>query len=80
VGSIPAGAGPFKVFFGDPAYKQSEMIVDWSGLVPGLIGVYRIDIRVPGDRMHGDALPVTLRIGGVDSPKTGAAAAKVAVD
>ena len=56
-----------QVFFGDPKMKQSEMIVDWSGLEPGLIGIYRIDIRVPGFHTAGSSLPVTLRIGGVDS-------------
>ncbi|MFB3825989.1 MAG: beta-propeller fold lactonase family protein [Bryobacteraceae bacterium] len=71
----PAVTQPVKVFFGDPAYKQSEMIVEWSGLVPGVVGIYRIDVRVPGSHMQGDALPVTVRIGGVDSPK-----AAVAVD
>ncbi len=60
-----------QVFFGDKRYREAEMIVEWSGLVPGLIGVYQIDIRVPGARIKGDNLPVTLRIGNVDSPATG---------
>ena len=69
-----------KVFFGDPRFSQSEMIVESSKLVPGMIGVYQIQIYVPGDRMRGDALPVTIRIGGVDSPQTGPAAPTVAVE
>ncbi len=60
-----------QVFFGDPAMKQSEVIVDWSGLVPGLVGVYQLNLRVPGFHTSGDTLPVMLRIGSVDSPKTG---------
>jgi len=71
---------PVKVFFGDPRYQQSEMIVEWSGLQPGAIGVYRIDVRVPGFRSRGDALPVTVRIGGVDSPSSAPVVPKVAVD
>ncbi|MBI4905565.1 MAG: beta-propeller fold lactonase family protein [Acidobacteria bacterium] len=60
-----------QVFFGDPKMKQSEMIVEWSGLEPGLIGMYRVDVRVPGFHTAGSSLPVTLRIGGVDSPSGG---------
>lgn len=71
---------PVKVFFGDPSWQQSEMIVEWSGLEPGAIGVYRIDVRVPGFRTRGDALPVTIRIGGVDSPSSAPVLPKVAVD
>jgi hypothetical protein len=36
-----------------------------------LVGVYRIDLYVPGDRIRGDDLDVTIRIGGVDSPTKG---------
>jgi uncharacterized protein (TIGR03437 family) len=69
-----------QVFFGDPDLKQSEMIVDWSGLAPGQIGIYQINLRVPGFHEKGDALPVTLRIGGVDSPATGTNAPTIAVE
>jgi len=77
--SPPAVTGKVQVFFGDPGYKQAEVIVDWSGLVPGRIGLYQINLRVPGFHMKGDALPVTLRIGGVNS-KPGTPPAIVAVD
>ncbi len=43
----------------------------WSGLVPGLVGVYQIDVYVPGTHIEGDTVPVTLKIGGVMSPTTG---------
>jgi len=69
-----------QVFFGRTDYRQSEMIVEWSGLAPGLIGVNQINIRVPGERMRGDNLPVTVRIGGVDSPGTGPVVPFVAVE
>jgi uncharacterized protein (TIGR03437 family) len=57
-----------QVFFGNPAWVQGEIIVDWAGLAPGLIGVYQLNVRVPGFHIKGDDLIVTLRIGGVDSP------------
>ncbi|MBI4877556.1 MAG: beta-propeller fold lactonase family protein, partial [Acidobacteria bacterium] len=69
-----------QVYFGNPKLSQSEMIVDWSGLVPGLIGIYQINLRVPGVHEKGDELPVTLRIGGVDSPTTGTAVPTIAVE
>ena len=69
-----------KVFFGDPNLKQSEVIVDWSGLTPGLIGVYQLNLRVPGFHGSGEELPVTLRLGTVNSSTTGPLPPKVAVD
>jgi uncharacterized protein (TIGR03437 family) len=76
----PAESETVQVYFGDNRYKQSEMIVEWSGLVPGEVGVYQINIRVPGDHTRGEALPVTLKIGGVSSPSTGESVPVIAVD
>lgn len=59
-----------QVFFGDPTINGSEIIVEWSGLVPGYIGLYQANLYVPGVHLRGDALPVTLRIGNVNSPST----------
>ena len=75
-----AVTGTVNVYFGSPQYRQSEMIVEWSGLEPGLIGVYRINIRVPGFHSKGDKLPVTIRVGGVLSPSSGPTVPVVAVD
>ena len=61
-----------QVFFGDPTISDAGVIVDWSGLAPGNIGLYLIKCRIPGTHLRGDALKVTLRIGGVSSPVTGA--------
>ncbi|MBC8165152.1 MAG: beta-propeller fold lactonase family protein, partial [Bryobacteraceae bacterium] len=69
-----------QLYFGDPRYRQSEMIVEWAGLTPGLIGIYQINLRVPGDRNRGRDLPVTLRSGGVESQKTGPVVPVVSVD
>jgi uncharacterized protein (TIGR03437 family) len=71
---------PVEVFFGDPRYNGSEIIVDWSGLVPGQVGIYRIDLRVPGYHLRGESLPITLRIGNVTSPTAGPVVPTVAVD
>jgi uncharacterized protein (TIGR03437 family) len=75
-----AVTAPVSLYFGDPTIKQTAVIVDWSGLLPGSIGVYQINARVPGFHQKGDALPVTLRIGGVSSPTTGPGAALVWVN
>jgi uncharacterized protein (TIGR03437 family) len=75
-----AVTAPVSLYFGDPSIKQTAVIVDWSGLAPGLIGVYQINARVPGFHQKGDSLPVTLRIGGVSSPTSGPTAALVFVN
>jgi uncharacterized protein (TIGR03437 family) len=71
-----ANVSGVQVFFGNPLWVQAGVIVDWAGLTPGLIGVYQLNLRVPGFHISGDGLPVTLRIGGVSSP----ANAKVSVN
>jgi len=75
-----AVTGKVQVFFGDPRYSQAEVIVEWSGLAPGQVGVYQINVRVPGAHISGSAVPVTLRIGGVSSPSTGSGVPTVAVN
>jgi uncharacterized protein (TIGR03437 family) len=66
-----AVTGPVNVYFGNPLIKEAGIIVDWSGLLPGSIGVYQIQVRIPGAHIKGDGLPVTLKIGGTSSPTTG---------
>lgn len=68
------------VYFGDSRMAQSEMIVESSALEPGLVGIYRIDIRVPGFRTRGESLPVMVSIGGVNSPVTGSVVPTTAVN
>jgi len=60
-----------QVYFGNPGYSQAQVIVTWSGLVPGMIGVNQINVTVPGSHIKGDSLPVTLKIDGVSSPSNG---------
>ena len=67
-----AVTGKTSVYFGEKGYSQAPMIVDWSGLAPGQIGVYEIDVTVPGNHLKGDQLPVMISVGGVNSPTTGA--------
>jgi uncharacterized protein (TIGR03437 family) len=69
-----------QVFFGNPNLKQSQMIVNSSILVPGMIGVNEIAVTIPGFRTTGSALQVTLRIGGVNSSVTGPDVPLVAVN
>jgi uncharacterized protein (TIGR03437 family) len=66
-----AVTAPVSLYFGNPLIKEAAIIVDWSGLLPGLIGVYQINCRIPGAHINGDGLPITLKIGGVSSPTTG---------
>jgi uncharacterized protein (TIGR03437 family) len=75
-----AVTAPILLYFGNPTISDSGVIVDWSGLAPGMIGVYQISCRIPGTHLKGNALPVTLRIGGVSSPTTGSTAALVYVN
>jgi len=89
-GAVTAGApspssplavtGKVQVFFGDPRYKQAAIIVDWSGLAPGYAGLYQLNLRVPGFHMKGDALPIMLRVGNVNSPTAGPVVPVVSVD
>ncbi|MDQ2900188.1 MAG: hypothetical protein M3Y07_10345 [Acidobacteriota bacterium] len=85
VAGKPAPSNPLattdkvQVFFGDPRLSQSQVIVEWSGLVPGYIGLNQINVVVPGAHTKGDALLVTIRISGVNSPVIGPAVPKVAV-
>jgi uncharacterized protein (TIGR03437 family) len=74
-----AVTAPVNLYFGNPLFKEAGIIVEWSGLLPGTIGVYQINCRIPGAHINGDSLPVTLKIGGVSSPTTGANVPRVAV-
>jgi len=69
--SPAAVTGTVQVFFGNPLLKQSQMIVNSSVLVPGMVGIDQIAITVPGFHQKGNALAVTLRIGGVNSSVAG---------
>ncbi len=69
--SPPAVASGVQVFFGRTDFKQAAVIVDSVQLVPGVIGVYQLNLRVPGFHINTPADLVTIRVGGVNSPSTG---------
>jgi len=69
-----------QVYFGDPSMSQSAVIVDWSGLSPGMIGVYQLNLRIPGNHTKGDPLPVMIKVDGTSSPTTGSDVPKIAVN
>lgn len=47
-----------------------EVIVTFAGLAPGYVGLYQINVRVPGDRARGEDLPVVVTAGGASSATT----------
>jgi uncharacterized protein (TIGR03437 family) len=53
------------LYFGDPSWVQAAIIVDFAGLAPGMIGIYQLNLRVPGFHISGDSLVVTITAGGV---------------
>jgi uncharacterized protein (TIGR03437 family) len=53
------------------------MIVSYAGLAPGYVGLYQINLRVPGDRVQGDSLPVVVTIGGASSLTTASTIASI---
>ena len=64
-----AGVDPFsvttenvQVLIGGHPYP-----VLWAGLAPYMVGIYQINIYVPGDRVQGDNLPVVVTAAGVSS-------------
>jgi uncharacterized protein (TIGR03437 family) len=46
--------------------------VTWAGLAPDTVGIYQINVYVPGEHVHGDDLPVVVTVGGVSSPVSNA--------
>jgi uncharacterized protein (TIGR03437 family) len=68
------------VYFGDPSWVQAAIIVDFAGLAPGMIGIYQLNLRVPGFHISGDSLLVTITAGGVSSPSTGPVVPMVSVN
>jgi uncharacterized protein (TIGR03437 family) len=75
-----AAVANVQVFFGDPRFSQAGVIVDWAGLAPGLVGVYQLNLRIPGDHIKGDAVPITIKVGGVSSPSSGPVVPEIVVE
>jgi uncharacterized protein (TIGR03437 family) len=68
------------VYFGDPSWVQAAIIVNFAGLAPGMIGIYQLNLQVPGFHISGDALPVMITVGGVSSPTAGPVVPQVSVN
>jgi uncharacterized protein (TIGR03437 family) len=81
--AVPAGEGGSA----DPVSATTEAVgveigghpyvVLSSGLAPGVVGVYQIDLYVPGNRVQGDDLPVVVTAGGVSSASNSAPLAAI---
>jgi uncharacterized protein (TIGR03437 family) len=41
--------------------------VQFAGLTPGAIGLYQINVQLPGNVPTGDSVPVSVSIGGASS-------------
>lgn len=73
----PAPANPLittatpQVFIGNPDQPGTQMRIEWSGFTPGFIGLNQINLRVPTDAATGDNLPVVVRTGDAESPRSG---------
>jgi uncharacterized protein (TIGR03437 family) len=39
--------------------------VSFAGLAPGWVGLYQVNVQVPANAPAGNAVPVTLSVGGV---------------
>ncbi len=68
-----------EVHFGNKLWAQSAVVVEWAGLVPGFLGLYQINVYVPGDRIRGDDLDVTVRVGNVENAQIEAVKPTVSV-
>lgn len=73
-------AKEIQVYFGPTGDTRSPVVVEWAGLAPDLIGVYQINVYVPGTHITGDNVPVAIKIGGVTSSLTGPVAPTVALN
>ena len=53
----------------DPTVTIGGMAADvvFSGLAPGFVGLYQVNVQVPAEASTGDEVEVVLTIGGVTS-------------
>jgi uncharacterized protein (TIGR03437 family) len=66
---IAAPASPLSVTIATPTVTVGGILaqVAFSGLAPGAVGLYQVNVQVPLGAPAGDAVPVILSIGGVAS-------------
>jgi len=60
-----------QVIIGESVLPNSGLTItpDYAGFTPGFVGVYQINVRLPGNATTGPAVPVYLNINGVTSNK-----------
>lgn len=74
--TVPAGqaasASPLSITTQTVSVRigYSSYDVQFAGLAPGFLGVYQLNIYVPGDREQADDLPVVVTAGGASSSTT----------
>jgi uncharacterized protein (TIGR03437 family) len=54
----------------DVALDGAPLAVDYAGLTPGGVGVYQINVRVPGSVNPGSNVPLTIQQGGSSTTVT----------
>lgn len=64
-GQIPIVEQPLKVLIGTDFVADSDIL--YSGLAPGLIGVWQINVRIPDRVAPGNAVPVVVQLRDVNS-------------
>ena len=69
VSGAPALAEPLSTTITTPSVTIGGVpaSVSFSGLGPGFVGLYQVNVEVPEDALTGNAVPVVLTIGGVTS-------------
>lgn len=68
-GGVPGSSNPLSVATQPIGVSIGGVpyLVTWAGLAPDNVGIYQINIYVPGDRVQGDDLPVVVSAGGTSS-------------
>ena len=63
----PSPSNPLAATTTTPIVKVGgvDANVSFSGLAPGYVGLYQVNVQIPDSAPSGDAVPVTLSIGGV---------------
>ncbi len=68
----PSPINPLATTLTNPTVTLNNVPIDpndvpFSGLAPGFVGLYQINFKIPDTAPSGDAIPVSLTIGGITS-------------
>ena len=63
--AAPASGSPLSVTTTTPAVSVGNIpgTVSFSGLAPGFVGLYQVDVQIPANAPLGSAVPVTVQVG-----------------